>query len=143
MKIYNNFSEEDLKFIERVLIKEWEKVQQLGTAIIDKILKDEDWHYYNVAQNSKEVIEFKNYCISRVGLLEAIQTLLVVTQKHTHELEKIIVQKLIDYIAERLSSIKLMCEILEDENGVNCTDFCYFSSDLLFDTHINLSIEEV
>lgn len=143
MKIYNNFSEEDLKFIERVLIKEWEKVQQLGTAIIDKILKDEDWHYYNVAQNSKEAIEFKNYCRSRYELLEAIQTLLVVTQKHTHELEKIIVQKLIDYIAERLSSIKLMCEILEDENGVNCTDFCYFSSDLLFNMRIILPIEEV
>lgn len=143
MKIYNNFSEADLKFIERVLIKEWGKVQQLGNAIIDKFRKDEDWRFYNVEQDSKEVIEFKNYCRSRYELLEAIQTLLVVTQKHTHELEAIIVQKLIDYIAERLSSIKLMCEILEDENGVNCTDFCYFSSDLLFDTRINLSIEEV
>lgn len=143
MKIYNNFSEADLKFIERVLIKEWEKVQQLGTAIIDKILKDEDWHYYNVAQNSKEVIEFKNYCRSRYELLETIQTLLIVSQKHTHELEAIIVQKLIDYITERLKSMTLMCEILEDKNGINCTDFCYFSSDLLFNMRIILPIEEV
>lgn len=143
MKIYSLFEEKDLKKIERTVILEWQNIQQLGTAIIDKFHKDEDWHYYNVAQNSKEVIEFKNYCRSRYELLETIQTLLIVSQKHTHELEAIIVQKLIDYITERLKSMTLMCEILEDENGVNCTDFCYFSSDLLFNMRIILPIEEV
>lgn len=144
MKIYNILTEDQMKYIERTLINNFQAIQELGRKIIYAFPEDrlKPFDY-----DMPESIDFINYCRSHYDLLVSISILLkVVAWETTNEIENVIVKKIIAYAEERIKSIDLLLEILDkpaNKFPENCYEIARFISELLFEMDIKLPLDEV
>ncbi|WP_455437032.1 hypothetical protein [Hungatella hathewayi] len=140
MKIYDLLTQEKVKHIEKSLINDWGKIEQLGRKILNILPKYELTAF---DYNTKEVNEFIDYCRSHYDLLVSINILLtVIAWNSMNEIEKTIIKRLIAYVEERILSLNLLIKILNKPDN-NCQEIARFISELLFDMQINLSLDEV
>ncbi|WP_270813869.1 hypothetical protein [Hungatella effluvii] len=137
MKIYEVIAEKDVKFIEQTLMSNWETIQKLSSKICDTFNEDRNKPF---DYSSSAVKEFKKYCISCFDFLFCIDSLLtIVVRSSTNDIERIILKKLIDFIDDRLTSIKLMLEILDNKESANsCNEIARFISELIWDMDTKL-----
>lgn len=137
MKIFDVITEEDVELIEQTLISNWETIQKLSSKVCDTFNEDRNKPFN---YSSSAVKEFQKYCNTCYDFLVCIDSLLtIVVRSSTNDIERIILKKLIDYSEDRLSSIKLMLDILDNKkSGNSCNEIARFINELIWNMDTEL-----